>query len=63
MMTKSRMEQENYYHQMMPQNPSIYEQYENNQPMRQSHLRQNNENLSPYLSDEAYRSQLYEMRR
>jgi len=31
--------------------------------MRQPHIRQNDEDLHPYMQDEVYRSQLYEMRR
>lgn len=48
-MTNSRLEQENYYRQMVTQNQNSYQQPEYNQPMRQQHIRQNDENFNPYL--------------
>ncbi len=58
-MTKSRMDQSNYYRQMMGQHDVGPQQ----QQYQMSRQRENDENVNPYMQDSGYRSQVYEGRR
>lgn len=65
------MEQSNMYKQyLQPMQPmqmetrgAMMQEPVQNYPVRDSRLRQNNENINPYMHDTAYQSQMYDMRR